>query len=584
MLDDLISRASLEGLAGPSAFRRGEEYLAVGAVGRLRATGDRVAAKVEGTTTYRVELRDDEGVLGFDCSCPRAADGYFCKHGAALGLAWLDEHAGERKAGATSGRKKRRDPWRDIKQYLSTQPADILIELLLEVAQRDDRLYQSLLLKAERAAGGKGNVAKAFRRAIDEATRIHGFVDWREAGSFAGDMEQVAESMAELLKPDTAALLVELAEYAIERLEKSMEQIDDSNGEVGGTVHGLGELHLQACIMAMPAPAALAERLFALETTLPFGIWSFDVLIYRDALGAKGLRRYRELADAQWRKLKPRDAKDDFDPSRFTITRIMERLAEASGDVEELVAIKSRDLSSGYRYLEIAEVWAKAPQPDKALEWAERGLQAFPDRPDNRLRDFLVAAYLKRKRQDEALQLTWIQFEEQPALGHYQKLHDVAGKLGRWPEQRERALARVAQLALPGSSHRSHSQSRSSAPDDSLRLEIALWEKDLDAAWEAAQQGVCNRNLLVALAGKLEPSRPGEAISLYRRVVPPIVEQTNNAAYDEAIKLIRKTGGLMKAQQQLPQFGDYLAELRVRFKPKRNFIKLLDGVARSTAN
>jgi hypothetical protein len=40
----------------------------------------------------------------------------------------------------------------------------------------------------------------------------------------------------------------------------------------------------------------------------------------------------------------------------------------------------------------------------------------------------------------------------------------------------------------------------------------------------------------------------------------------------------------MKAQKQLPQFGDYLAELRVQFKPKRNFIKLLDGVARSATN
>ena len=39
----------------------------------------------------------------------------------------------------------------------------------------------------------------------------------------------------------------------------------------------------------------------------------------------------------------------------------------------------------------------------------------------------------------------------------------------------------------------------------------------------------------------------------------------------------------MKTQKQLSQFGDYLAELHVQFKPKRNFIKLLDGVARSTA-
>jgi len=105
----------------------------------------------------------------------------------------------------------------------------------------------------------------------------------------------------------------------------------------------------------------------------------------------------------------------------------------------------------------------------------------------------------------------------------------------------------------------------------------------MDSAWTEAHEGACERSLLIALAGALEASRADDAISLYRRVVPPIVEQTSNAAYQEAIKLIGKVGGLMKAQNQSRQFGDYLAQLGVQFKPKRNFIKLLDGVARSAA-
>jgi len=456
-----------------------------------------------------------------------------------------------------------------------------LTALLLDVAERDDRLYQSLLLKAERTGGG--NAAKAFRRAIDGATRMHNYVDWREVGAFAGNIDQVANSLAELLKPGTAAMLVELAEYAIERVENSLEQVDDSNGEIGDIVYRLGELHLKACTMARPEPAGLAERLFRFETTLPFSLCSFDASTYRAALGKQGLRRYRELAEAEWHKLKPRDAKDSYDAHRASITRIMERLAEASGDVVELVGVKSRDLSSCYRYLDIAEIWTKAKQPDKALEWAERGLKAFPDRPDNRLRDFLVAAYLKRERNDEALQLTWIQFEERPVLEHYEKLHDVAGKLGLWPEQRDRALARVAEVIARDASTTSRWKPKPSTPNYSLRVKIALWEQDLDAAWLAAHEGICDRGLLITLAGKLESSRPGDAVGLYRRVVSPIVEQTNNTAYEEAIKLIRKVGGLMNAQNQSRQFGDYLAELRAQFKPKRNFIKLLDGVARSAA-
>ena len=125
----------------------------------------------------------------------------------------------------------------------------------------------------------------------------------------------------------------------------------------------------------------------------------------------------------------------------------------------------------------------------------------------------------------------------------------------------------------------SHLKSTSSTPNHSLRLEIALWENDLDAAWSVAHKSAHNRGLLIALAGKLEASRPVDAVSLYHRVIPMIIDETNNFAYGEAIKLIGKVGSLMKKHKQLLQFEHYLAELRLQFKPKRNFIKLLDGVS-----
>lgn len=583
-LTTLINRGALEAVAGSTAFRRGEEYFADGAVGRLRVREDKVSAKVEGTDTFQVELWGETGKLVAHCTCPRSGDGYFCKHCVAVGLAWLDEHgaaasptggAGGKPAGA-----KRRDPWKDIRQFLETQPAESLIEVLLDVAQRDDRLFQSLLLKAERTHGG-GNAEKAFRRAIDDAVRIRGFIDWREVGTYAGNIDQVVESLAELLQPDSAAMLVKLAEHAIEKIENTMEQVDDSNGEIGGIVCRLGELHLKACTLAKPDPVALAERLFRFETTLPFGLCGFDAATYEAPLGEQGFRRYRELAEAEWRKVKPRVDDKGHDGGRWAITRIMEGLAEASGDIDELVAIKAKDLSSSYRYLGIAEILAKAKRHDEALDWAERGLKAFPDRPHDGLRDFLVAAYLKRKRGDEALRLTWIQFEERPALEPYKKLHEVAGKLGIWPAQRERALAWLDQAITKEATTTSRWMPKQSTPNFTLRLSIALWEDDLDAAWTVAHQGTCDRGLLITLAGKLEKDRADDAISLYRQVIPTIVDETKNSAYEEGVRLIRRVGDLMKARKQLSRFGDYLAELRLQFKPKRNFIKLLDEVVRA---
>jgi uncharacterized Zn finger protein len=480
-----------------------------------------------------------------------------------------------------SGKRKKRDPWRDIKDYLSGQSPEILIELLLDVARRDDRLFQALSLKVGRGAG-EVSAAKAFRRAIDDATSVDDDIDWREVSTYAGNIDDVVDSLAELLKPDTAASLVELAEYAIEKVEKALEQVDDSNGEIGSIVEDLGTLHLKACTMSRPDPAGLAERLFRFEMRLPFNLCSFNFATYRGVLGKEGLHRYRHLAETEWAKVEPRNTRGPFDYHRTRITHIMEGLAHAAGDVEELVAIKARDLTSGYDYLAIAEIWAKAKQPDKALDWAERGLKAFSDRIDNRLRDFLVTAYLKGKRNDEALQLTWVQFDERPCLAHYEKLHGVAGKLGVWPAQRDRALARIAQTIAREASKPNMWTQKPSPPNYSLRVEIALWERDLDAAWSALQVGTCDRRLIVELAGKLESLRPGDAVSLYRGVVPAIVEQTDNASYEEAIKLIRKVGTLMSLQKQLLQFDVYLAELRRLFKAKRNFIKLLDKVAAST--
>ena len=483
---------------------------------------------------------------------------------------------------AKSAKTARHDPWRDIEDFLGTQSREALVGRLLDVARRDDQLYQSLMLEAARVLGG-GKVVAAFRRAIANAVIIDGFVDWRESASFAGTINQVVDSLAELLEPDAAAMLVELVEYAIEQVEGVFEQVDDSGGDVGFVVERLGEMHRKACAIAKPDPLALAGRLFHLETTLPFGLCSFDPATYRGALGKTGLRHYRELAETQWRKLKPSTGDQDFDRRRSAITRIMERLAEAEGNIDELVAIKAKDLSSSYRYLVIAEILAGAKRGDEALQWAERGIGAFPNQADNRLRDFLVAAYLKRKRNDEALHLTWVQFGERPGLGTFQKLHAVASKIGVWPQQRERALLRLAEVIASEAAAPSWLKSKPPGPDYSIRLSIALWEKNLDAAWTAANQGNCERDLLITLAGKLEATRPDHAIGLYRRVVPSIVEQTGNAAYEEAIGLVRKVGRLMKAPKQSRQFGDYLSELRVQFKLKRNFIKLLDAVVRQGA-
>jgi len=100
----------------------------------------------------------------------------------------------------------------------------------------------------------------------------------------------------------------------------------------------------------------------------------------------------------------------------------METLAQETGDLDVLIAVKSRNLSHAYAYLQVAETLAAGSRHDEALEWAERGVKAFPERTDSRLREFLADEYHRRGRHDDAMNLIWAAYSEAPHVEQYQHL------------------------------------------------------------------------------------------------------------------------------------------------------------------
>ena len=235
-LNEWLTRASLEEYAGEVIYRRGEAYFQQGAVSRLRDAGDKVTARVYGTEGYRVELRTDREEFVYDCDCPHAAEGNFCKHCVAVGLAFLDGREKGYEPGVSGD-----EAWDAIQQHLQAQPPATLADWLLDAAQRDDRLYRKLLLKAQQA-GGKVDMGKVFRREIDNATRTHGFIDYDEAAEFVKDLDQLVDALEALQTPESAALLAELADYAIEKIERALDNADDSDGGIADVLGRLQDL------------------------------------------------------------------------------------------------------------------------------------------------------------------------------------------------------------------------------------------------------------------------------------------------------------------------------------------------------
>lgn len=326
---------------------------------------------------------------------------------------------------------------------------------------------------------------------------------------------------------------------------------------------------------------ALARTLFEWELRSEWEIFHGAVVRYAKVLGKKGLAAYRALAEAEWARVPVlrADAGDrNRHSSRYQITAIMESLATMSGDLEALVAVKQRDLSSGYAYLTIAQLYKNAGQQDRAMEWAEKGVKDFPQRASSELRTFLAAQYRRLKRHDEAMTLLWTVFADSPTLEHYAALHQYAEPIGKWPVWRERALATVREgIATRGDDAKHRPAYGDTRVDGSLLVRIFLWEKDVDAAWREAEATGCSASLWMQLARLRERTHPADAVRVYQDAVERALGQKHNDAYREAVDLLRDIARAMKRSKDSPGFAAYVEAVRARHKPKRNFVKLLDA-------
>src|SRR5204863_682672 len=141
---------------------------------------------------------------------------------------------------------------------------------------------------------------------------------------------------------------------------------------------------------ARPDPESLARWLFQKELASDYS-FSDALSRYEGLLGEHGMDAYRRLAEAEWPGVPPlnpgeRD-RQEFG-RRYRLTRVMEQLALRTGDVEELVAVKCRDLSRPDRFLDIARIYLEHGDTAEAVEWAERGEKAFPGPPHHGLAAF----------------------------------------------------------------------------------------------------------------------------------------------------------------------------------------------------
>lgn len=485
-------------LAGAAAFKRGQDYWRAGRVALSKVSANALAGEAHGTETYRLWLKHTKGDWQWDCSCPAADGGAFCKHLVAAVLTAREEVP---DADGVAPKSKRRAKQDDLLAFLRAQPAQRLAGWLQTLADEDRDVEKRLLLY--RAAEQPG----ALKAALAKLLNTGGFLDYRRAMVYAKRLQAAIEQLIDVLRRDPAECRV-LCEYTLGRLFKIYGKSDDSAGAIGEVLGSVAELHRNACAAAPPG-SALVKPLRTLMGNDDWGVLALPD--YWDALQSPGQAAYAKLVLADFEQLSPPPKDGSHFDENFEICRRTEELARCAGDFDLLQRVLRRDLSHEWQHFRVLESLREFGRGREALAWAELAVKQFPG--DGRLRESLAACLAEAGMDDEALEQAWQRFQQHPSDDGWDALKRYSKQ--SWPGWRERALTHVA--AREGG-------------NVTVRILLLLHDGDLPAAASLAGDVPVVPHVLHILAQRLRRSDPATAGVFYLRLARQQAEHLRNAS------------------------------------------------------
>jgi hypothetical protein len=243
---------------------------------------------------------------------------------------------------------------------------------------------------------------------------------------------------------------------------------------------------------------------------------------------------------------------------------------EKAGDLDGALAVLRSDLSEPHRYLDVTRFLERHNRMREAFAAAEVAWRRFPK--DWRIQEDLLRAYERDGWLSEAHALRRSQFEAEPNVDRYRRALEsgvAAGleagalrvELFRFMDQLEDKRMCAPRPRFAPAQERQR--------DVSLRARVLVAEGRADEALQLVQPPcVCDPVVLQQIALQLTSDQHEAALGLLKRVFVQAMRSAQTP-YREELDLVRQ----IAARQDEGVRALWLAQLRVEFKAKRNFIR-----------
>ncbi len=402
------------------------------------------------------------------------------------------------------------------------------------------------------------------------------FLSWREADDFGREAHSGVDELNAAAASGGAELVLPYVQKAIASTKRAIMRADDSSGVIGDVVYRLLELHAELATLAPPAPAKLVRWIIAFDFDEEVDYFQLDIARYTDALGRRGIVRYRAELDRIEASVPDVSHEDVMaavrDHSvqspeyarmsharhvRSIVEHARRRLAVADRDVTAIIATHGGDGRRAYQLEDVAMALAEIGEIDQAIEYArraalvDRGWQA--ERAAQRW-----CALLGEARPEEELAARRVVFERWPNVRNASMLRDAAGN--DWAELQEPVLTAIAGV------------------DPESYVGFVLRELgDARRAWQDAHRlRVGSADTWTQLVDAYAPIDAGAVLPVLEQLIETDLEVTGVQSYSSAVKRLRKLHQLAIGLDKTEEVRAFTARIREQNRRRPRFIEKLD--------
>jgi len=535
-----LSESTFKTLAGERAYERGYSYYVDGRVGRLSIKGSRITAEVAGRQQYTVVLRHTAKVFEGHCTCPASDNFDFCKHCVAVSLSYYYQTQTNQELIEAPNQNK-------VLEYLDTLTRPQLVEEMHKLLLRDETAMDVWQLKAEVSSGGLE--PKEVRKRITKAIpyKPNGLWRYRDVEHYFSSCELALSGLTEpllSLEPNNAYKLIT---YAAERLEKTLQTIDDSGGYRYATEQQIQQWFDTTLLSEEWLDNDRARVLIEMVKNQgkDYSVLNPDTIVASLNVSTKSL--VFDALDKEFESLSPQA--NHYSDEYYYYNRIAQLLltqARESGDVDREFQILEKGAITVPECLGLVSLCIKHCRLDEAARWLAHANELSEDASADTYNIESAKIDLLKAEGDtrQAFELQWARFEEnenletlEPALATAQDLNEKE----RWLTT---AISFISAKLTPDR-HKPKNQYRAAALVD---IHIAF--DDVQAAYHLSDNYQMHVNYLMNIVAATD-TFSNKTFYLIERVVNHIVESASNSAYDQAINYLKQQENRLTADDKL---------------------------------